>query len=104
MGFSDKLKNGIQNATSKTFEVVDDTAYNTKISGKKSDITKVETEIGGKVYELFKEETNEFTEDIVELCLKIKKLYEDIDDLEAEKKEKNEKAHAERQARRDSEE
>ncbi|MDR2846610.1 MAG: hypothetical protein LBV63_04945 [Candidatus Methanoplasma sp.] len=104
MGFSDKLKNGIQNTTSKTFEVFDSAGYNTKISGKKSDIAKVEGEIGQKIYGIYTSGESTFGDDVIKLCDDIKKLYADIDELEAQKKDKADKAHAERKARRDSEE
>lgn len=104
MGFTDKLKNTIQDATSVGFEKIDEGSFNMKIGDKKNEIRKVEEEIGSKVYALYAEEKETFNDEIKGLCDKIKGFMDEIDDLEAQKKEKTDKAKAERQQRRDESE
>lgn len=104
MGFTDKLKNTIQDVTSVGGEKIDEGSFNMKINEKKGEITKVEKEIGALVYTEYSEGKNTFTDEMTKLCEKIKSLNEDIEDLEKQKKEKVEKAQAERQSRKEANE
>jgi hypothetical protein len=101
MGLTDKIKNTIQDVTSIGAEKIDETNFNMKINDKKSDITKVEKDIGELVYAAYSRDERSFGDDVIKLCEKIKEIEGEIENLEKQKKEKIEKAKAERMNRRD---
>ncbi len=103
MGFTDKIMSTLQDVTSVGIEKIDETGLNLKISDKKSEIRKVEGDIGNKVYALYKDGKDTFNDDVKKLCEKIDGINEEIEEIEKEKKDRSDKAQAERQNRRENE-
>lgn len=100
MGFANKIKNKLQDATSVGFEKIDESGYNYKISDKKSDIKKVEKDLGAAVYQAYLNGET-FSGEVVELCEKIDGINEEIEAIEKQKEVNAEKAQAERNFRKD---
>lgn len=100
--FLDKVKVGVDNVGSHSTQKLDELSYSSKISDKKSEISKLKAEAGDKIYNLYSEDKPFDSAEVKELCDKIKQCYAEIEELEAKKKELAEKGHEERQSRRDS--
>ncbi|MDR1405003.1 MAG: hypothetical protein LBJ20_05510 [Candidatus Methanoplasma sp.] len=103
MGFTDKIKNTIQDATSFSAEKIDETNFNLKISDKKGEIEKVWKDVGALTYSAYSRGEKSLGDDVIKLCEKIKGLEDEIKDLEEQKKNKTDKARTERQNRRENE-
>jgi predicted RNase H-like nuclease (RuvC/YqgF family) len=98
--FTDKLKTGLKNTDSLTGQKIDEAKYDNKISEQKSQKRKAIEEAGEKMFDAYAEGKTELTAEVKELYEKAKACDEEIKKLEAEKEELKQKAHEEREARR----
>lgn len=100
MGFGDKLKASMSNASSRLNQEADEASFNSKINDKKKEKNDLLVQAGQKLYESYTAGKSEIDDEIKGLLEKAKACDDEIASLEQQKQDMKDKAQQERDDRR----